>query len=159
MTHIDREQKVQRAQALFMQGYNCAQSVAAAFSEETGLEQAVLARLASGFGGGVGGLRGLCGAVSGMVLVYDLCKGYSDPAEAQHKLDTYAAVKRMIQRFEAMEGDVHCRALLERAGVEIAPPVAKRTPAYYDKRPCPRLVAECAGILADALNGDADAQA
>lgn len=78
---IDREEKAARAEALFREGYNCAQSVVLAYAEEMGLEMKTAARLSSGFGGGVGGLRGVCGAVSGMAMVYGMLCGYDRPEE------------------------------------------------------------------------------
>lgn len=61
-------EKAQRAKALFLEGYNCAQAVAGAFAPEMGLSVDAAARLASGFGGGMGRMREVCGAVSGMTL-------------------------------------------------------------------------------------------
>ena len=58
-----------KAAELFLQGYNCAQAVAVAFCDVTGLPEQQAARMASAFGGGMGRLREVCGAVSGMLLV------------------------------------------------------------------------------------------
>ena len=77
--------KGEKAKDLFLQGYNCAQAVAGAYAEEMGLEFDLAVRLASGFGGGMGRLRQVCGAVSGMVLVAGMKRGYTDPKAVQEK--------------------------------------------------------------------------
>ena len=61
-----------KAAELFVNGYNCAQSVAVAFCDVTGLEEKFAAKMVSSFGGGMGRLREVCGAVSGMCLVAGL---------------------------------------------------------------------------------------
>ena len=75
----------EKAEALFYEGYNCSQSVLLAFSDVTGLEERTAAMLASSFGGGLGRLREVCGAVSGGAMVLGLVCGYSDPKDAQAK--------------------------------------------------------------------------
>ena len=149
---IDREEKAARAEALFREGYNCAQSVVLAYVQEMGLEMQTAARLSSGFGGGVGGLRGVCGAVSGMAMVYGMLRGYDRPEEKEGKKAEYAAIQRMAGRFREAETAIDCRPLLERAGIDPSNMPGERDPEYYAKRPCPRLVREAAAILADELN-------
>ena len=75
-------EKAQRAKALFLEGYNCAQAVAGAFAPEMGLSVDAAARLASGFGGGMGRMREVCGAVSGMTLAASALRGYNAPARS-----------------------------------------------------------------------------
>ena len=57
------------AAELFLDGYNCAQAVAVAYCDLTGLTPDFSARMASSFGGGMGRRREVCGAVSGMFMV------------------------------------------------------------------------------------------
>lgn len=83
MQKIDREAKITRARELFLSGYNCAQSVFAAYAEEAGLTESLALRLSSGFGGGMGGLRSVCGAVSGMFMVVSALRGYDDAADTR----------------------------------------------------------------------------
>ncbi|MEN6490015.1 MAG: C-GCAxxG-C-C family protein, partial [Smithella sp.] len=59
----------QRAMELFRRGYNCAQSVFAAFCEDMGIDFETALKLSSSFGAGMGRLREVCGAVSGMFAV------------------------------------------------------------------------------------------
>ena len=100
----------------------------------------------------MGGLRGICGAVSGMAMVYGMLRGYDRPEEKAGKKAEYAAIQRMANRFREAEEAIDCRPLLERAGIDPSNMPSERDPEYYAKRPCPRLVREAAAILADELN-------
>ena len=130
-------EKAQRAKALFLEGYNCAQAVAGAFAPEMGLSVDAAARLASGFGGGMGRMREVCGAVS--------------PKAGPEKTDTYAMIQELAGRFRAENGSIICRELLGLARPEGTPQAEARTPEYYKKRPCPELVALAAQILEEWL--------
>lgn len=152
---IDKQAKVRRAAELFLSGYNCAQSVAAAFAPETGLDESTVLRLSGGFGGGVGGLRNVCGAFSGLTLVYSLLHGYDENDDLEAKKALYAAIQHMAARFTETHDTLICRSLLEKAGIEAKSVPSERTPAYYRERPCVRYVEACAGILADELNKEA----
>lgn len=149
---IDREQKILRARELFLSGYNCAQSVAAAFAPEMGMEERTVLRLSSGFGGGLGGLRVMCGTVSAMCMVMSCVHGYDDADDFDGKKHLYATEQRMAARFTDRYGTLNCRELLTAAGVEVKNTPSERTPEYYRKRPCVRYAEACAGILADELN-------
>ena len=128
--------KADSAEELFRMGYNCSQSVYAAFAEDLGMSVEEAAKRASPFGAGFGKLREVCGAVSGMVLVLgDLC-GYQDPTDAAGKQALYALVQRLCGSFEKSEGSLICRELLGLAkGEDLAEP-AGRTEEYYQSRPC-----------------------
>ena len=105
----------------FTQGYNCAQSVALAFTDVTGLTPEQSARMVSGFGGGVGRLREVCGAVSGMVFVASCLYGYDAPnPEAQQQL--YALIQQLAGEFKAQTGSVICREILKNPP-RIPPPI------------------------------------
>lgn len=140
----------EKAKAYFQKGYNCAQSVALAFADLCSLPEDQLVRLASGFGGGMGRLREVCGAFSGAVLVYGLLGGYDDPAARQEKKELYAAIQDMAEQFRAENGALTCRELLG-GTPDSSPTPEKRTAAYYQKRPCADLAASAAGILERTL--------
>ena len=142
-----------RAKALFMEGYNCAQSVFCAFTDLTGFDLEAAARLASSFGGGMGRLRQTCGTVSAACMVLGCVKGYADPKDPQAKAAHYALVREFARRFTEAEGSLSCAELLARARVDSSPggdPEA-RTPEYYQKRPCPDLAWRAARILDEML--------
>lgn len=140
--------KGEQARALFMQGYNCSQSVAAAFCEETGLDQDAMFKISVGLGGGMGRLREVCGAFSGVVLVLGMLYGDTDPAS---KTTVYPIVQQLAERFKAENGSIVCKELLGLAKPEGSPVPAPRTADYYKKRPCAELVARAADLLAEYI--------
>ena len=139
------------AAELFLSDCNCAQAVLEAFGDVTGLEKSLAAKLASSFGGGMGRMREVCGAVSGMTLAASALRGYSDPQAGPAKTDTYAMIQALAGRFRAQNGSIICRELLGLARPEGTPQAEARTPEYYKKRPCPELVAMAAEILEEWL--------
>ena len=140
-----------RAFSLFYEGYNCAQAVFCAFSEDTGISMSSSARIASSFGGGMGRLREVCGAVSGAFLVLGTLIGYADPAEPALKAAHYKVVQDFARRFREANSSIVCRELLK--GVETAPGLVPeaRTPEFYRKRPCPELIRQAAVLAAQLI--------
>lgn len=140
------------AMAYFKQGYNCAQAVFLAFGDLTGMETDIAARMVSSFGGGMGRMREVCGAVSGALAVLGLLNGYSDPADSAGKSRHYEDVREFAERFKTRTGSgtIICRELLDGARVnsEAGGDPEARTPTYYQKRPCGELCA----IAADELD-------
>lgn len=148
MTHEER------ARAYFLEGYNCSQAVALAFAEEVGLPTETLAKLASSFGGGIGRMREVCGAVSGMCLIVGLLYGYDDPKATTEKSAHYARIQQLAADFKAELGvdTILCRELLGGAdGRNTEPTPAARTASYYKKRPCADMVAAAAKVTAAYL--------
>ena len=135
----------ERAVELFVEGYNCAQAVAAAFGDLTGLDEKAAARMASCFGGGMGRMREVCGAVSGMLLVAGLLYGYDDPKATTEKRELYAQVQAMAGQFRAELGSIVCRDLLKNPPSDPNP--TPRTEQFYKDRPCARMVATAARIM------------
>lgn len=134
-----------KAAALFLNGYNCAQAVAVAFSDITGLDEALSARLASSFGGGMGRMREVCGAVSGMLMVAGILYGYDTPGDDKIKMAHYALVQSMAGQFRQENGSIICREILKNPPSDPAP--SPRTAEYYASRPCARMVYTAASIL------------
>ena len=139
----------ERAKALFLEGYNCAQAVLCAFTDVTGLDMDTSARLASSFGGGLARLREVCGTVSAAAMVLGMARGYADPKDPQAKKAHYERVRDFAARFKEAEGAIVCRELLARAKVDATPggDPAARTAEYYQKRPCPELARQAAHIV------------
>ena len=140
MTHADR------AEQLFTQGYNCAQAVFGAFQEEAGLPLDVMMKLSSSFGGGMGRLREVCGACSGMFMATGLLYGYAGPEEGSVKSAHYALIRELAAQFEAVHGSIVCREILGKRA-EVGGTPEKRTQEYYAVRPCVRCVRSAAEIL------------
>ena len=147
---------VSRAEELFRAGYNCAQAVACAFCDVTGLETAAAARMASSFGGGMGRLREVCGAVSGALLVLGLCMGYDDPTDPAAKAQHYRLVREFAGRFQAENGSLICRELLKDVPTVPGGTPEMRSEDFYRRRPCLRLVRQAAQIT-DALLSERNA--
>ncbi len=133
-----------RAAELFCSGYNCAQAVAVAFSDVTGLDERLTAQLISGFGGGMGRIREVCGAFSGMLLVLNFLYGYDHP-DPEAQLALYTQVQKLAGEFRAGAGSLICRELLNDPPSDPKP--SPRTAEYYAKRPCARFVMLAAQLL------------
>ena len=102
----------ERAAQLFLEGYNCAQSVVGAFAEKFDLPLDTVVKLASSFGGGMAGTRGICGTVSGMLMAMGLANGYCDPAAKQEKQEHYELCRKAMDEFSELCGSVICSELL-----------------------------------------------
>lgn len=139
--------KRELAESYFKQGYNCAQAVALAFKDEVSIDEKTLAMLASGFGGGLGRLREVCGAVSGMVAVLNLLEGAYDPKDSASKAEIYRKVQFIANEFKSKNGSIICRELLGLNNETISHVPDERTKEYYKKRPCVSLVGDAAEIL------------
>lgn len=134
-----------KAAELFLRGYNCAQAVTVAFSDVTGLTPEFSAKMASSFGGGMGRMREVCGAVSGMLMVAGLLYGYDGPETGKPKMEHYALVQELAARFREEAGSIVCREILKDPPSDPNP--TPRTAEFYAKRPCARLVILAAQIL------------
>ena len=139
---MDRGEK---AEKLFLQGYNCAQAVTVAFCDELGMTADQAARMASSFGGGMGRMREVCGAVSGMLLVAGMIYGYETPGDDRAKLQHYTLVQHLAGEFRGQVGSIVCREILKNPPSDPAP--TPRTAEFYQKRPCARMVRLAAEIL------------
>lgn len=143
----------QKAGEFFASGYNCAQAVFGAFSDVTGIEASVAFRLSSSFGGGMGRMREVCGAVSGAFMVLGALYGYAEH-EDKAKSELYAMVRDFADRFRKENGSIVCRELLSQAGIpkDTSNEPEKRTPEYYKKRPCREYVEIAARILDEMID-------
>ena len=143
---MDRQEK---AAQFFLSGYNCAQSVAMAFADKLGMEEKQAAKIASGFGGGFGRLREVCGAVSGMVMVASYLYGYDAPNQ-EKQAACYQMIQDLAGKFEAENGSIICREILKNPPSDPTP--SPRTAEYYAQRPCARMVMSATQILEDYIN-------
>lgn len=142
-----QEDKRRLAENYFRSGCNCCQAVLRAFADELELDEDVLMRLGSSFGGGMGRMRLTCGAVTGMMMVLGLKKGYTDNAD---KAAHYDRVQALARRFIETNGSVVCRELLSGVQTTAGPP-EERTAAYYKKRPCAAYCGDAAALVEEEL--------
>ena len=109
MTMKDR---VEKAVELFKSGYNCSQSVVAAFADMYGFTQEQALRMSASFGGGIGRMRQTCGAACGMFLLAGLEKGAVDGKDREGKAANYALVQQLAEEFRKRNGSMICAELL-----------------------------------------------
>lgn len=140
-----------RAKELFLQGYNCSQAVFLAFADRYDMDFKTAMRLSSSFGGGMGRLREVCGAVSGMFLVAGILYGYDTPGDYEGKKEHYERIQQLAHEYEARNGSIVCRELLGLGKGKDSPVPEKRTQEYYKKRPCPDLAAMAAAIMEEYI--------
>ena len=148
--------RVERAVENFMAGYGCCQSVVAAFADLYGLDELQAKKIAAGFGGGVGRLRMMCGAVSGIVMLVGLDCGQTEGSDRDGKSACYKVVQQLLAQSEAENGSLICAEILGLKGHEKAQcsyVASPRTAEYYKTRPCAAKVESAARILADYLRG------
>lgn len=157
------ESRKDRAVELFHKGFNCSQSVFAAYSDLYGIDEETALRLSCSFGAGMGRMREVCGTCTGMFLVAGLESGTVEGKDAEGKKNNYDMVQMLAEEFRKKNGTIICRELLglsqpkETEGEQVVAAEFKdtkpeeRTRAYYEKRPCVKLVEEAAEILENTI--------
>ena len=162
---IDVEERVEKAKRLFKEGgYNCCQAVVLAYNDIFGLDDKTAASIASGFGGGMGRMREVCGSVSGMVFLSGLISPADNPSDKGARTANYALVQEVAGEFKAINGSIICRELLGLSActqtqsdstdihsIPESPVPSDRTPEYYKKRPCEELVGISARIIGEKI--------
>jgi C_GCAxxG_C_C family probable redox protein len=154
ITDQELEERVSRAVDFFMQGYGCCQSVVAAFADLYGLDDTLAKKIAAGFGGGVGRMRMMCGAVSGIVMLVGLDCGQTEGSDREGKSACYKVVQDLLAQSKAENGSVICAEILGLKGYEKAHAsyvASERTAEYYKTRPCAAKVESAAKLFAAYL--------
>ena len=142
----------QRAVELFKQGYNCSQSVFAAFCDDIDMDFETALKVSSSFGGGMGRLREVCGAVSGMFMVAGMKYGYDNPTDKKIIAEHYKLIQSLAMQFKEKNGSLICRELLGLSGDVGSYIPDARTKEFYKKRPCAGLVGDAADIMEEYIN-------
>lgn len=151
---IDVPVRVQQAASFFEQGYNCSQSVFMAYSDLYGIDKVTAAKLATSFGGGMGRLREICGALSGAFLVLGLHYPYVNVSDRKSKNENYKVVQKVANDFKLEMGSYICADLLKVKREAQSPESAERTLEYYESRPCIRCVKVAARIIGEEITSD-----
>lgn len=159
MNTIDIEERVAKARKLFKEkGYNCCQAVVLAYNDIFGLDDVTAASVASGFGGGMGRMREVCGSVSGMVILAGFISPATDPGIKTARTANYALVQEVAEEFRKINGSILCKELLGLVPMgsgtmtpKESPEPSDRTSEYYKKRPCEELVGISARIIGEKL--------
>lgn len=142
--------KAESAENYFKSGYNCAQSVIAAFCEDFGLDLNTALMISEGFGGGIGRMRSVCGAASGMFMTIGLAKSHAEAKDTKTRSEIYKAVQDAAAEFEKRMGSFICSDLLGGVKKDGSVP-EERTASYYKKRPCAECVKAAAEITCEIL--------
>ena len=155
MTTQELDKRVALAVENFMSGYGCCQSVVAAFADLYGLDEVMAKRLAAGFGGGVGRMRMMCGAVSAIVMLVGLDCGQTEGDDREGKSACYKVVQELLAKSKEQNGSLICAEILGIKGHDKAPcsyVASPRTAEYYRTRPCAAKVESAARIFAEYLS-------
>ena len=146
------EERIEMAVSLFKEGFNCSQSVVAAFADKYGFTREQALKMSASFGGGIGRMRETCGAACGLFLLAGLETGATEGADRDGKAANYALVQELAEEFKKRNGALRCADLLGLSKKEpvVSTPEA-RTDQYYAKRPCVKMVEEAARIWCEYL--------
>jgi C_GCAxxG_C_C family probable redox protein len=159
MANQEMDKRVERAVENFMAGYGCCQSVVAAFADLYGLDDTLAKKVAAGFGGGVGRLRMMCGAVSGIVMLIGLDCGQTEGGDREGKSACYKVVQELLAQSKQENGSLICAEILGIQGYQKAVcsfVASERTADYYKSRPCAAKVESAARIFAEYLKKKAN---
>lgn len=148
MTMKNNYERVKKASELFSQGYNCCQAVFCAYSDIFGLDFETSLRLSSGFGGGFGRMREVCGAFSAVTMISGLARENAQPGE---KAAVYNDVRTLADEFKKRNGSFICKELLGVDGAPESHVPEERNEKYMKKRPCPEIVEEAAIIIEEFI--------
>ena len=159
MKTFDIEERVEKAKRLFKEGgYNCCQAVVMAYNDIFGMDDVTAATVASGFGGGMGRMREVCGSVSGMTILAGFISPAADPSIKTARTANYALVQELAEEFRKTNGSILCKELLRlvpmgsgQIAPKESPEPSDRTETYYKKRPCEELVGISARIVGEKI--------
>lgn len=152
MMVIDKQKRMKRAEELFMNGFNCSQSVATAFADVYGYTEEQMLRVSAGFGAGIGRMRLSCGAFNAMALLAGLENGSVTPGDREGKSANYKTVQQLAARFQEEHGSLICAELLKlKRDAPLSYEASERTAEYYQKRPCVKQIISAARIYAEYL--------
>ena len=144
--------RIEKAIALFKEGFNCSQAVVAAFADEFGFTREQALRMSASFGGGIGRMRETCGAACGLFMLAGLKGGAVEGADRDGKAANYALVQELAEEFKQRNGALKCADLLGLSNNEpVVSTPEQRTNQYYAKRPWVKMVEEAARIWVEYL--------
>jgi C_GCAxxG_C_C family probable redox protein len=106
-----KAESIEEAKSLYLNGYNCAQSVLLAMQKFWDIDKPVEPKTASALGGGVGDSGSLCGAVTGGTIAIGLKYGSNNPVSQERRKATSLA-QEFLDRFNKKCGGTECINLL-----------------------------------------------
>lgn len=151
------EERIEKAIGLFKEGYNCSQSVVAAFADLYGFTNEQALKMSASFGGGIGRMRQTCGAACGLFMLAGLETGCTEGKDREGKEANYKVVQELAEEFRKRNGSLICAELLGLSKTAPTPTTPEaRTTEYYKKRPCVKMVEEAARIWCEYLSTNSD---
>lgn len=137
--------KVETAASLFKQGFNCAQSLLAAYSKDFNLKQETALKIAGAFGGGMARTGETCGFVTGALMIIGLKYGMSEAGDKKAKTQTYETAQKFMEDFKLRNHSIICMELL---GFNISP-TKNLTPEMnrFIMSQCPKFIQDSVEIL------------
>ncbi len=145
-----RINRVEKSKELFLKGYNCCQAVFVAFADKYGISEELALRISGAFGAGFGGLREVCGAVSGITLVCGLECGATTGDQSEKKA-CYLKEQELLEKFKKIHGTIICRERLKIGNIKEFPIASERTKEYYATRPCLKVIMDAAQIIDESF--------
>ena len=147
------EERIEKATALFKEGYNCSQAVVTAFADLYGFTPEQALKMSASFGGGIGRMRQTCGAACGLFMLAGLETGCTEGKDREGKEANYKLVQELAEEFRKRNGSIICAELLGLSKSAPTPTTPEaRTAEYYKKRPCIKMVEEAARIWCEYLS-------
>ena len=141
---------VEEAVSCFNEGFMCSQAVLSAYSGQFGLDRETALKVSAAFGGGMGRMGEICGAVTGAFMVIGLKYGRTAVQDTQSHENTNRLVKEFVDRFKSLNGSIVCRELL---GCDLSTPDGLKT--FVEKKlrdiVCPKFVRDAAEIVEQLL--------
>ena len=151
------EERIEKAVELFKEGYNCSQSVVAAFADMYGFTNEQALKMSASFGGGIGRMRQTCGAACGLFMLAGLETGCTEGKDREGKENNYKVVQALAEEFRKRNGSLICAELLGLSKTAPTPATPEaRTAEYYKKRPCVKMVEEAARIWCEYLSTNSE---
>ncbi len=142
----------ERARELFLEGFNCSQSVFCAFCHRFDIDEETAKKISAGLGGGIGRMREVCGAVSASAMVLGSLCAATEGDDSESKQKNYDLVREFSEKFISLHSTVICRELLSLSvKAESSSKPDDRTAEYYKKRPCLKIVEDAAEILTEII--------
>jgi len=103
--------KLNPAQEYLIRGYHCSESVLLAACQKLGVDDTLIPKIGTAFGGGMARTGEVCGAVVGAIMIISMQKGRSLPTESD--AEAYALTKKLLKRFREEMGSIYCREMTD----------------------------------------------
>jgi len=133
---VNQKSRKEQAAEYFLSGYNCSQSVIAAYCDLFDTDRETALKFTEGFGGGMGRLRSVCGTVTAMFMLSGLKFSKAKPKDLETRTITYAKVRELAGKFAEKNGSYICGELLKGIPLSDGSVPTERNADFYKKRPC-----------------------